>query len=477
MRLPTTLRVGLLAALLALLSYVALIGFIHWRTYDDSVEAVRQQVVEQASALSDVYASGGWRALDKAIGDTLDAGDPQLLAGILGPSGAARIGNVGALLEPAGPPAPGYHTGRVRFRGAAATTDAAFLLRRLDDGEWLLAGRSLGERVQFQRILESSLGLALAISVLLGLLCGLVIARYVGSRVGEMAEVADSIAGGDLAQRVPISGSGDAFDGLARQINRMLDRIAALMEELRLLTDSLAHDLRSPVGRLRARVEAALAAEDEKKRDALLGGVLQEADSLMRILTTVLEIGRSEAMASRKQFAPLDPAELIDELAEMYDPIAEEAGCALRVEAEGHLPIFTGHRQLLAQTLSNLLDNALNYAREGGEAALFAGLRDGKLRLGVADRGPGIAPADLAEARRRFGRLDSSRTTKGGAGLGLALAEAVAHLHGGALELLDNAPGLRAVLVLPLGSHEQKKEEPEGSAQAALPGGKPNPAI
>src|SRR4051812_13545758 len=135
MRLPTTLRVGLLAALLALLSYVALIGFIHWRTYDDSVEAVRQQVVEQASALSDVYASGGRRALDKAIGDTLDAGDPQLLAGILAPSGTARIGNVGALLEPAGPPAPGYHTGRVRFRGAAATTDAAFLLRRLDDGE------------------------------------------------------------------------------------------------------------------------------------------------------------------------------------------------------------------------------------------------------------------------------------------------------------------------------------------------------
>lgn len=454
MRLPTTLRVGLLAALLALLSNVALIGFIHWRTYDDAVEAVHQQVVEQASALSDVYASGGRKALDKAIGDTLAAGDPQLLAGTLDPSGATRTGNVGTLLEPAGAPTAGYHTGRVRLRGSGATDDAAFLLRRLDDGQWLLAGRSLGERVQFQRILESSLGLALAISVLLGLLCGLVVARYVGSRVGEMADVADSIAGGDLAQRVPISGTGDAFDGLARQINRMLDRIAALMEELRLLTDSLAHDLRSPVGRLRARVEAALAAEDEKKRDALLGGVLQEADSLMRILTTVLEIGRSEAMASRKQFAPLDPAELIDELTEMYDPIAEEAGCALRMEADGRLPIFIGHRQLLAQALSNLLDNALSYAREGGEATVFARVRDAQLRLGIADRGPGIAPGDQAEARRRFGRLDSSRTTKGGAGLGLALAEAVAHLHGGTLELLDNEPGLRAVLVLPLAERE-----------------------
>jgi signal transduction histidine kinase len=452
-RLPTTLRVGLLAALLALLSNALLIGFIHWRTYDDSVEAVHQQVLEGASALDDVYSSGGRRALDKAVTDTLAAGDPQLLAGILDSSGNGRTGNVGEILAPAQPLKAGYRVGRVRFRGNAATTGAAFLLRRLDGGDWLITGRSLGERVQFQRILESSLGLALAISVLLGLLCGLIVARYVGWRVGEMADVADSIAGGDLAQRVPISGSGDAFDGLARQINRMLDRIAALMEELRLLTDSLAHDLRSPVGRLRARVEAALAAEDEKKRDALLGGVLQEADSLMRILTTVLEIGRSEAMASRKQIAPLDPAELIAELAEMYEPIAEEVGCALRVEAEAKLPIFTGHRQLLAQTLSNLLDNALSYARAGGEVVLFARVLDGKLRLGVADRGPGIAPADQAEARRRFGRLDSSRTSAG-AGLGLPLAEAVAHLHGGMLELVDNRPGLRAVLVLPLTARE-----------------------
>jgi signal transduction histidine kinase len=453
MRLPTTLRVGLLAALLAFFSNAALIGFIHWRTYDDSVEAVRQQVIEQASALDDVYSSGGRRALDKAIADTLAAGDPQLLVAILRPNGTARIGNVGGILDPSGRLKPGYHVGRVLLRGAAATTAAAYLLRRLDDGDWLLTGRSLGERIRFQRILEGSLGLGLAISVLLGLICGLIVARYVGSRVGEMADVADRIAGGELDQRVPISGSRDAFDGLARQINRMLDRMAALMEELRLLTDSLAHDLRSPVGRLRARVEAALAATDEKKRDALLAGVLQEADSLMRILTTVLEIGRSEAMASRKQFAPLDPEGLIDELAEMYEPIAEEAGCSLRVEAEPRLPVLIGHRQLLAQTLSNLLDNALSYAREGREVTLFARIREGRLRLGVADRGPGIAPAHQAEARRRFGRLDSSRST-GGAGLGLALAEAVAHLHGGVLELVDNQPGLRAVLVLPLGGRD-----------------------
>jgi signal transduction histidine kinase len=292
------------------------------------------------------------------------------------------------------------------------------------------------------------LWVALAMSVLLGLLCGLIIARYVGRRVRAVAAVADRISGGDLSQRVPISGGGDAFDGLARQINAMLDRIGVLMEELRLLTDCLAHDLRSPVGRLRVRIEAALRADGEAKREALLAGVLQEADSLMRILTNVLEIGRSEAMASRNQFAWLDPAGLIAELADMYEPIVEEAGCVLRTECgPALLPLF-GHRQLLAQTLSNLLDNAVSYAAEGGEIALFAVQEEDRLRLGVADRGPGIAPDDRAEARRQFGRLDSSRST-GGAGLGLALAEAGSHLHQGRLDLEGNEPGLRVSLVLP----------------------------
>jgi signal transduction histidine kinase len=289
----------------------------------------------------------------------------------------------------------------------------------------------------------------LALSVLFGLVCGLLIARYVATRVGAVAEVADRIRLGDLSQRVPMSGSDDAFDRLARQINAMLDRISTLMEELRLLTDCLAHDLRSPVGRLRARIEAAMRAENEGRRDVLLSGVLQEADSLMRILTTVLEIGRSEAMASRNQFAWIDPSELVVELGEMYEPIAEEAGCALQVKCgPALLPMF-GHRQLIAQALTNLLDNALKYAASGGEMILFAEREEGSLRLGVADRGPGIAPADRAAALRQFGRLDASRS-KEGAGLGLSLAEAVAHLHQGALALEDNEPGLRVVLVLPL---------------------------
>lgn len=447
---PTSLRVALLAALLALASNLAMIGFIHWRTHDDAMSAHRQRVVEEAAALADVYRSGGRQALDAAVRDSLSQGDPQLLAAILDGRGAPRAGNVVTLQLPERGPRPGYQDGAVRIRPQARPIEAGYVLRRLDGGAWLLSGRSYGERLSLQRTLERSLLLAVAISVLLGLLCGLVMARYVGRRVSGIASVARDISRGDMARRVPITGGGDAFDRLAEQINAMLDRIGTLMEELRLLTDCLAHDLRSPVGRLRARVDAVLAAHDEEKREALLAGVVNEADALMRILTTVLEIGRSEAMTSRNQFTWLDPHELVAELAEMYEPIAEEAGASLRLDIRGVLLPTFGHRQLLAQALSNLVDNAVKYAESGREFVVFAEQTDQEIHIGVADRGPGIEPSEHAEARRRFGRLDSSRSA-GGAGLGLALAEAVAHLHRGRLELQDNSPGLRVFIAIPAG--------------------------
>ena len=446
-RIPTSFRVALFSALLALASNLAVIAFIHWRTSDDVVAALRQQVTEEAAVLDDLYASGGRPALDRAIGDARH--DPQLLAAVIDNRGRARAGNVLRLADGEGRLREGYRTGLLAIRNGSAPVESGYMLRPLGRDEWLLTGRGFGERLQFQRTLEGSLGLALAISVLLGLLCGLLIARYVAMRVRAVAAVADRITLGDLSQRVPLSGGDDAFDRLAGQINTMLDRIATLMEELRLLTDSLAHDLRSPVGRLRARIDAAMRSENEGRRDQLLGGVLQEADSLMRILTTVLEIGRSEAMASRDQFAWLDPAELVQELAEMYEPIAEEAGCTLRAHCAAGLLPLCGHRQLIAQALTNLLDNALKYAASAGEIVLFAERQENRLSLGVADRGPGIAPADRAEARRQFGRLDASRSREG-AGLGLALAQAVAHLHRGTLELEENGPGLRAFLLLPI---------------------------
>jgi signal transduction histidine kinase len=439
----------LLSALLAFAAMIAVIGFIYWRTHTDDAQALRTEVTQEASALSDVYDSGGRPALERALRDTLRIRDPQYLGAIIDASGAGLTGNVVSLEGAEKHLRGGLQTAMVRVHGARAPAEAAFLIQPLGRGAFLLSGRAYGERLSLVKTIERSLVVAVVISILLGFVCGLAIARYVGRRVDAIAGVANRItAGGDLQHRVPLSGSGDAFDALSAQINRMLDRIGALMGELRMLTDCLAHDLRSPVGRLRTKVDAALGAREEE-REGLLAGVINEADALTRILTTVLEIGRSEAMTSRNQFAPLDPAELVRELAEMYEPIGEDRSVAVAAQTDGAPAGFFGHRQLLAQALTNLVDNALSYAAHGGSVTLFAGVADGRLRLGVADRGPGIPPEAQEEARRRFGRLDSSRSTAG-AGLGLALVEAVAHLHGGALLLEDNAPGLRAILSLPL---------------------------
>ena len=452
---PTTLRIALLAGILALLSNLAVIGFIYFRTHDEAVATVHQQVLEQGKVLADVYRSGGAKALDDAIDDTMTYADPQTIIALFAPDRREIKGN----LEPVpaallGAP-EGYRTALIRLRGQTTPHEAALVVHRLGGGEWLVSGRIAGEGFAIRDTLERSLLIALLVAGLLGLLCGLVTAHYVGRRIHAIATVANRISARDLSQRVPVSRAGDAFDRLADQINAMLDRISALMEELRLLTDTLAHDLRSPVSRLRSAAHAAAEAADPKEQEELLGSVIRQADSLMRILTAVLEISRSEALTGRKQFSWFDVGELAAELAEMYDPLADERGASLEYDRPPRpVPLF-GNRQLLAQAVSNLVENAIRYGSSGGEISVRVEPGERQIRVEVGDRGPGIPAERRHEARKRFGRLDSSRSDEG-AGLGLALAEAIAHLHEGRLKLEDNAPGLLTVLELPVHSRQAR---------------------
>lgn len=445
----TTLRIALLAGLLALVSNLAVIGFIYYRTHDEAVATVHQQVIEQGKVLADVYRSGGKLSLDDAIHDTMTYADPQTAVAVLGPDGRQIEGNLDAV-----PPSllkfrEGYRNALIRLRGQTTPREAALVMHELPNGNWLVSGRIAGEGLAIRDALEGSLLIALIVAGLLGLLGGLILANYVGQRIGEIARVADRISARDLSQRVPVSSADDAFDQLGRQINAMLDRISTLMEELRLLTDSLAHDLRSPVSRLRSAAHAAAQATDVGEQEDLLASVIRQADSLMRILTTVLEISRSEALTGRKQFAWFDVGDLAAELAEMYDPLVEEGSATLVYDRPAWpVPLF-GHRQLLAQAISNLIENAIRYGASGGEIRIRVEPSERNIRIEVADRGPGIPAERREEARRRFGRLDTSRSDEG-AGLGLALAESIAHLHGGQLLLADNQPGLLTVLVLPV---------------------------
>jgi len=450
---PTTLRIALLAGLLALLSNLAVIGFIYYRTHDEAVTTVRGQVFEQAKVLSDVYRSGGKPALQDAIEDTMTYADPQAVVALLGPNSRETLGNLESMPSNLLPLREGYHIALIRKHGQTTPREAALIVQRMPSGQWVINGRIAGEGYAIRDTLERSLLIALIVAGLLGLLCGLVTARYVGRRISDIASVATRISARDLSQRVPVSGAGDAFDRLGSQINAMLDRISALMEELRLLTDSLAHDLRSPVSRLRSAAFAAAEANDPKDQEELLGSVIRQADALMRILTAVLEISRSEALTGRKQFNWFDVGELAAELTEMYDPLAEERGATLQFDRPSRpVPLF-GHRQLLAQAVSNLVENAIRYGSAGGDIRVGVEPGERRIRIEVADRGPSIPAERREEARRRFGRLDSSRSDEG-AGLGLALAEAIAHLHEGSLKLEDNRPRLRTILELPVHSGE-----------------------
>lgn len=444
---PTTFRIALVAGLLALLCNLAVIGFIYWRTHDEAVSEMRQQVVEQDKVLTDVFRTGGEPAVTDAVQDTIAYADPLAVVALLNPKGRELIGNIEGLSQ--AHLTEGPRSTFLRLRGQPTPRRALVMIHHLNNGQWLISGRIAGEGLAIKQTLESSLLVALAMALMLGLACGAVLARYVGLRIGNIVAVANRISRHDLSGRVPLSGSGDAFDRLSQQINAMLDRIGGLMDELRMLTDSLAHDLRSPVSRLRSAAHAAAETPNPQEQEELLGSVIRQADALMRILTAVLEISRSEALTGRKQFSWFDLGELAAELCEMYEPVAEEAGAEIKYERPARpIPLY-GHRQLLAQAVSNLIENAVHYGSTGGEIRVGVASDGKQMRIDVADRGPGIPTELRGEAMRRFGRLDSSRS-KEGAGLGLALAEAIAHLHEGYLILEDNEPGLRTSLELPL---------------------------
>jgi signal transduction histidine kinase len=278
--------------------------------------------------------------------------------------------------------------------------------------------------------------------------------KHFAARVDAVTGTARSIMAGDLGQRVPLAGTGDEIDRLSANLNDMLARIAQLMASLREVSDNIAHDLKTPLNRLRNRAEAALRdpAGGPAYRDGL-ERTIEEADGLMRTFNALLLIARLEASAVAESMALLDPAGVLDDVAELYQPVAEEAGRSLQVEAARGLCV-AANRQLLGQTIVNLVENAIKYGapkangRVAGDISVTLAAAGDHIEIAIADHGPGIAVADRERALKRFGRLDESRTQPG-TGLGLSLVAAVARLHGGTLRLEDNKPGLRVVLRLP----------------------------
>jgi signal transduction histidine kinase len=315
----------------------------------------------------------------------------------------------------------------------------------LSDGRRLLVGQRTGQSDEIRRMLKSAMLTALMMALPLTLFGAWLAAHIIDRRVAHIVATVAGVGAGDIARRVPLDGSGDSFDKLGHVINAMLDRIGSLLAELRMVTDSIAHDLRSPLTRLRARIDRAMLSENPAALRDAVEGVGREADELLAMLSTALEISRMEAGIGRDRFTPVDLGAMLEDIGDLYAPLVEERGAALTLDIRDSVTVAV-HRELMGQALSNLIDNALKYG--AGGITLMLWTEEQFHIVAVADQGPGIPAGREQEALRRFGRLDAARGTPG-AGLGLSLVGAVADMHGGSVRLARLPEGFAVELLLP----------------------------
>lgn len=449
-------RLVLASALLGLVAIASVLGLVYW-TANRIIEAeTRDVVTAELNGLADSYSDLGVLGVARAIERRIrNSPEPDAVYLLTDRFGRRIAGNLGAW-----PPTVAPGGGWVEIDLIRTDTDrevpisaASIELRR---GERLLVGRDASARQRFERVLGQSLALALATATGLSLMTGWLLTRLVFRRVGEISETARDIVRGDLTRRIPARESGDEFDRVAETLNDMLDRIEALITSLRTTTNSLSHDLRSPLTRLRGQVEE-LTREDlpGEDREAVAGRALREVDHILRVFSDLTEIARAEAGIGRSEFQFLDLAELAGDVAEFYEPLALERGATIRVD--GTSVRLKGHRALLSRAVSNLLENAIRFAPEGSEIRVRTRAEGSRAVVSVSDRGVGIAPADRDRILEPFVTLDASRSD-GTTGLGLALVASVARLHDGRVGLADNAPGLVVSIEIP------------GSAERAAPG-------
>ncbi len=439
------LRLAMVYALLFALSALALVLFLWWATAGLLDRQVEAAIRADAQGLVEQWQGGGLSALQTTIEDRLaenvdDDAIYLLTNGAMHPL-AGNLTGWPATVTTAEMPYE-LMVSRAGIPGLAR-------VQRFDlpDGSHLLIGRDVETRTPLRGLLTSALLWSLVLLAMLGSVGGLVMQRLFRRMIASVSVTAGAIAQGDLGRRVRLSGRGDEFDGLAETINEMLDRIARLMDGVREVSNSIAHDLRTPIARARARLEdAAEHAEGAAELRAAVGRAVSDLDSVAAVFDALLRIAEIEAGSRRSAFANFDLGPLLADLAELYAPSAEERGQTLVLSAPPVLPAH-GDRDLLGQALVNLLDNALKFSPPGGRVELQAKAADTTIVIVVQDQGPGIPEADRARATERFFRGEAARQTPG-SGLGLALVEAVAHLHGGTLSLEDAAPGLRAVLTV-----------------------------
>ena len=447
----STFRLAALYLILFAVSVAALLGYVYWNTAVLLQEQTDYTIQAEVQALSDQYQLRGLNGILDTVQrrSADDTGAVYLLAA---PAGQRIAGNLDDL-----PVMPKNNANWIEFpldvqNGATHESHVArAFYTDLPGGFKLIVGRDVEALRQFAAIIRQTIFYALAIALVLGLGGGLLMSRNFLRRVDAITEASRTIMAGNMSGRMPVAGSNDELDRLALALNEMLEQIESLMGAMKEVSSNVAHDLKTPLTRIKARVEAALRSGNEAEYRAALENTVDESDRLLDTFNALLSIARAEAGQARSGLVDVDVAELIADVADLYEPMAEEEGGTLSSSAGPGLHVL-GDRQLLAQALTNLLDNALKYgARDGDKPAITVtgALEGDKVVITVADHGPGIPAEDRGRVTERFVRLDESRT-KPGNGLGLSLVSGVMKLHKGTLALEDNDPGLKARLVLPV---------------------------
>ena len=322
------------------------------------------------------------------------------------------------------------------------------LPRHLSDGSTLVVGRDMQDQREIERLVWRALVAGGAGALLLTIGGAFLFRRQIERRVGAIRRTVDEIIAGDLSRRIPITGVQDEFERLYRDINDMLDRIEHLMDGVRHVSNAIAHDLRTPLGRIRTRLEEALRSEQRRRKlPETAGFAIQQIDDLVKMLDRILQIAEAESGSRSEYFMPVTIASVISDVVELYDATAEAEGITLVRQIDGD-PVITGDRNLLASAIANLVDNAIKYAGIGATIYVKAGEAGDAVSVIVQDDGPGIPVTERPRVVERFYRLDKSRRLPGN-GLGLSIVAAIVRLHRGTLSLEDAAPGLAAHLVFP----------------------------
>ncbi len=456
----TAVRLAARYVLLYALVLGAALAALWWSTGQYVDAKLEAGLERQLAALEREYGNGGIAGLAIAVGRlAVDAREQDRLYLLMAANGKKMAGNLLAWPEEAplandGPIESiwieeGIVPGRLQDESYAPV-----ITRQFPDGSRLLLGHN-GEQLDALQEIAEYLLEVLGAAVLLALVMGITLGRAILRRMDTIGRTAGEIMAGDLSQRVPASGHNDEFDTLAGRLNAMLDRIQQLIKGIREVSDNVAHDLRSPLTRLRNRLEVTLLEERSKEQyRQAIGQSLGDVDALIKTFNALLGIAQAEAGNHRNQWVSVQLDRLVCDLVDLYRPVAEQQGQTLEKDTCGDTEII-GSRQLLAQVIGNLLENAIKYTPEGGSITLRVRPSGDSVEVMVADTGPGIPESERAHVLERFVRLEGSRHTPGN-GLGLSLVDAVSKLHNAQLSMGDAGPGLVVSIRFP--KHQEEKK-------------------